>query len=253
MNTKTAGRVVGGLILLGFLLYGGGSFLVASVTSGADPLPQGADQQAQLSAGAVLMLLNSFAVTAIGVVAFPVLRRHHLRTAYTYLVTRTVEGVLVAVSTLGALALVPLARESADADGAAGSVLAATGRVAQQTSEYAYWLAMMALGAGSVFFCRALLQTRLLPRVLAAWGMFGYAVFALGALLEVAGYHVGLALSVPGGLFEVAAGLLLLVKGFAVNDAASTDEAPSYQGRRGDVRPRNRHRVPSGSQEWIAT
>ncbi|HEX8093963.1 DUF4386 domain-containing protein [Jatrophihabitans sp.] len=235
MNRKSAGRVVGGLILLGFLLYGGGSFLVASATSGVDPLPRGADQQAQLSVGVVLMLLNSFAVATIGVVAFPVLRRHHLPTANTYLITRTVEAVLLAVSTLGVLALLPLARESADADanaeGGAGPALAAAGRVAQETSQYAYWLAMVALGAGSVFFCRVLLQARLLPRLLAAWGMFGYAVFALGGLLEVAGYHVGLALSVPGGLFEVAAGVLLLVKGFGGNDAAGDHDALGYQGR----------------------
>ncbi|HEX8767118.1 MAG TPA: DUF4386 domain-containing protein [Jatrophihabitans sp.] len=236
MNLKTAGRVVGGLILLAFFLYGGGRFLIASATGGADLLPQGADQQAQLSAGAVLMLLNSFAVAAIGVVAFPVLRRRHLHTAYSYLITRTVEGVLLAISTLGVLALVPLARETADTDSAAGSVLAATARVVQQTSEYAYWLAMMALGAGSVFFCRALLQARLLPRVVAAWGMFGYAVFALGALLEVGGYSVGLALSIPGGLFEVAAGLLLLVKGFSATDAAGASDTPSYQSRGGNVR-----------------
>ncbi len=44
--------------------------------------------------------------------------------------------------------------------------------------------------------------------------MVGYATFALGSVLELAGYGVGLALSAPGGLFEVAAGSYLLVKGF---------------------------------------
>ena len=36
--------------------------------------------------------------------------------------------------------------------------------------------------------------------------MVGYAVFVLGSVLELLEYGVGLALSVPGGLFEVAAG-----------------------------------------------
>ena len=42
----------------------------------------------------------------------------------------------------------------------------------------------------------------------------GYAVLAAGALLELAGLAVGLVLATPGGLFEVALGLILLARGF---------------------------------------
>lgn len=44
-------------------------------------------------------------------------------------------------------------------------------------------------------------------------GFAGHALFADGAILEVLGY-VGLVLSIPGVLFEVGLGLLLLVRGF---------------------------------------
>jgi hypothetical protein len=58
-----------------------------------------------------------------------------------------------------------------------------------------------------------LLQAHLVPRFLAVWGIVGYAVLAVGGMLEILGYGVGLALSAPGGLFELVVGVLLVAKG----------------------------------------
>jgi hypothetical protein len=74
---------------------------------------------------------------------------------------------------------------------------------------------MIALGTGSVFFCLLLYRARLIPRWSAAWGMAGYAFLAIGAVLELFGLPVGVLLSLPGGLFELFLGLLLIVKGFS--------------------------------------
>ena len=97
---------------------------------------------------------------------------------------------------------------------------------AVENSETTYWLAMATLGLGSIFFCQALMRSALLPRLLAIGGMVGYAIFALGSVLELAGYGVGLVLSAPGGLFELVAGAYLLVKGFeaAVPKVVATSE-----------------------------
>lgn len=214
MTTRTAGRVVGALILSAFFLYGGGSFLVVSASSNDMPLPQAAASPGRLVAGAALLLLNSFAVVVVGALAFRVLRDRHPRTAHTYLATRAVEGVLLGLAPLGMFTLALLARPDDGVSVAAGSGLEGLARTAVENSQSAYWVAMTALGVGSIFFCLALLQTALLPRLLAMWGMVGYAIFALGGILEIAGYGVGLALSAPGGLFEVAAGCFLLAKGF---------------------------------------
>jgi len=233
ITTRTAGRVVGGLFVSAFFLYGGGSFLVNAATDGATPLPENAASLGQLSAGAVLMLANSAAVAAIGVLAFRVLRRRDRRTASTYLAPRTVEGTLLALSPLSMLTLVLLARQSSEAP--IGSGLAALARAAVENSQSTYWVAMAALGVGSVFFCRALLKSALLPRFLAVWGMVGYTVFALGSVLQLAGYEVGLALSVPGGLFEVTAGSFLLVKGFREAMPVAARDAGADQDETGAV------------------
>lgn len=224
MTLRTAGRVVGGLLLAAFFLYFGGSSLIVSAAGTSTPVPENATSVGLLSLGAVLVLLNSAAVVTIGVLAFRVLHRGHRRTARVYLATRTAEAVLLALAPLGMLTLAVLAPGAAETSGAVDSGLPSLARSLVENGESQYSLAMATLGVGSIFFCRALLRSGLLPRFLATWGIVGYAIFALGSVLDLAGYAVGIAAAVPGGLFEVAAGSYLLVKGFreAMPDAPAT-------------------------------
>ncbi|MCE6994706.1 DUF4386 domain-containing protein [Saccharothrix sp. S26] len=190
MSSRAVGRSIGVLLLVAFVAYGGGNALVGAGSS---------------AAGGLLMLLNSAAVVGIGVLAFPVLRPHSELTAHAYLTGRAVEAALLAVGVVFLLLPEPVA---------AGN-------------HYSYQVAMMAVATAGVLFCRVLLRARLVPRALAVWGLVGYAVFLAGAVLEVLGHPVGVALSVPGGLFEIALGVLLIAKGFAA-PSASPPKAPAY-------------------------
>jgi hypothetical protein len=228
-NIKATGRVVGGLFLSAFALYGCGSFLIKAATDGTTALPENATSAAQLSTGATLMLANSAAVAGIGVLASRVVRRRSRRTAGLYLGTRAAEAALLALAPGSTLVLVALARGGDEASDGSVAALTALARAAVENSESTYWVAMAALGLGSVFFCRALLTSALLPRLLAAWGMVGYAIFAVGSVLQLAGYEVGLLLAVPGGLFEVAAGSYLLVKGFGPATPMGADVANTLE------------------------
>ncbi|WP_158851709.1 DUF4386 domain-containing protein [Saccharothrix deserti] len=198
MSSRAIGRTIGALFLLAFVVYIAGGALVGSGSG-------------RVAAGALLMLVNSAVVAAIGVLAFPVLRPHDPISAHAYLIGRAAEAVMLAVGVVFLLLLVPLAEEHAAVD---SSVLSALGRIAVQGNHYSYQIAMMSVGVVGVLFCRVLLRARLVPRFMAVWGVIGYAVFLLGAVLEVLGYGVGVALSVPGGLFEIALGALLIAKGF---------------------------------------
>jgi hypothetical protein len=182
MSTRARGRVVGSLFWLAMLAYLSGTTLVGAA----------AGRPILTAAGALLMLLNSVVVAGIGILVRPVLRRHDETSAIAYLVSRMVEAVLLAVGVVFVLRLMPVA------------------------GEYAYQVAMIALGLGGVVFCRVLLRARLVPRFVAIWGLVGYALLGLGATLEVlgVGVGVGLLLSGPGGLFELALGVLLIARGF---------------------------------------
>lgn len=160
------------------------AFLLYGLGSALAPAP----------AGLTLMLLNSAGVAAIGVLAFLLLRATDRRTARVYLATRIVE----------ALAL------------AAGVLFLANGDTGANNT--AYVAAMVALGIGSVPFCLALARHGVAPRWVGLWGAAGYALLALGVLLEPLVPGAAVVLAVPGGLFEMALGVLLLVRGWPAGE-----------------------------------
>lgn len=210
MSPRAIGRTIGTLFLLAFVAYIAGNALANPTT--ADVLPDVADNPTRVAAGALLMLVNSAVVVAIGVLAFPVLRPHSELSANAYLIGRAIEAALLAVGIVFLLLLIPLAREHSSAD--PGTALPALARIAVAGNHYSYQFAMISVATAGILFSRVLLRARLVPRFMAVWGMAGYAVFLLGAILEVLGYGVGVVLAVPGGLFEIALGVLLIAKGF---------------------------------------
>lgn len=175
-------RIVGALFLAAFLLYGLGTGIATSAGT----------ILGMLALGVGMMLTNSLAVLSIGILMRPVLQPHSPAVARGYLATRILEAGFLAT---GAIALLN------------GSL---------ELNTMFYNLAMASLGIGSLFFCALLYRERLAPRWLAASGFIGYAIFAGGSLLELAGIAgVGLIAAAPGGLFEIAFAVWLLVTGFA--------------------------------------
>lgn len=157
---------------------------------------------ADQSIGLTLVIANSIAVAVAGLIGFRLLRAADSSVGLGYLAARTVEAILLAGGILMA--------ELADV-GAADT----TG----------YLLAMFALSAGSIPFFRTLRRRRLIPQLLATWGVFGYASLATGVLLELStGRPLSVIFAVPGGLFELALGLRLVWLGFDNRAAAG---APS--------------------------
>jgi hypothetical protein len=69
-------------------------------------------------------------------------------------------------------------------------------------------------GIGGLAFTYILIQSRLVPRFLAIWGFVGYFIHATGAVLELFGLPFAIYFIIPGGLFEIALSLWLILKGF---------------------------------------
>jgi hypothetical protein len=85
---------------------------------------------------------------------------------------------------------------------------------------YAYQLAMIILGLGSLFLCYSLYESKLIPRFLSIWGFVGYALLLLSAVLDICGLinttnGLGAILYIPGGLWEfIVLPVWLFIKGF---------------------------------------
>lgn len=130
-----------------------------------------------------LMLLNSAIVVAIGALLYPRLTRP---VGVIYLAARVWEAALLGFGTV----------------------------IGGATGETLYQAGMLGLAIGSLFFCWQLLRAALVPTFLAWWGFIGYAIFAVGAALELVGVTgAGLWCSILGGLFEVFFGVWLIARG----------------------------------------
>jgi hypothetical protein len=178
--------------------------MVTQVLEATNPVVAFSLKRAQFITGAALMLLNSAMVAGIGVLLFPLLARYNRAIAWSYLAARVIEAFALAAGVMSLFMLV------ATTNPVTQTAIVTAGRV----NAVAYQTGMAVLGFGSLFFCALLYRCRLVPRLLAAWGFVGYAIFFIGAVAEIAGLPYGVVLSIPGGLFEIVFGIWLIAKGF---------------------------------------
>ncbi|HEX5754657.1 MAG TPA: DUF4386 domain-containing protein [Archangium sp.] len=218
-TTRLHTRSLGILFLLPFLAYGLGTALVTSVLKEPEHLAALAAQRTPFVGGALLLLLNSLTVVGIGVLFFPILRERSLGIAIAYVCTRVMEALLLLVGVVFLLSLLQLG-DSAQARTA--PELGVLFHLLSKGNFWAYQLAMIILGAGSVAFCLSLYQSRRLPSFLPLLGAVGYGLLALGSVLELFGLPWGIFLSGPGGLFELLLGGWLIARGFRTVPPAVT-------------------------------
>jgi len=215
--TRRSDAVIGVLFLAAIVCYGSGSSMADSALADIDSvLPE------HLAVGALLMLLNSLIVIMIGAMVFPVIRDHGgERAGLLYFGTRCVEGILLAVGIVANMSHTALAPDD-DAGGEnAHALRSLLHGLLLKISFFTYQVAMLSLGVGSVLLFLSALGSGLLPRWLSLWGVIGYSCLTVGAGLEIYGIPAGLAMSGPGGLFELTLAIWLIARGF-VHPPAST-------------------------------
>ncbi len=144
--------------------------------------------------GTLLQAVTGIAVLGTGLLLIPVLRPHARRRAEGYLLARALECAAIV---------------------GCGVWLVSSGSMVPSYALLVYGFT----GVGGLLLTSALLTSALIPRWLAWLGVAGYAALLLGAGLDVLGEvdlatTTGAAFLAPGGLFEIAFPVLLLVRGF---------------------------------------
>ena len=217
---RTTAKVVGAVYLGGFVVGLVGSGLFQSIlgpTGASANLPAVAASSVLLAFGAILWLMAVAGDAAHGVLMFPILRRYDERIAFGYLASRIADAVFIAVMALFVLLQIPLASAFVKAAVTDASFLQAVSGLFAQGQVYAYDVGMIALGVSGLVLCYTLYRAKLLPRLVAGWGLIGYAILFVGMLSEVMGSGLGLASSIPGGLWEAFVGVWLIAKGFSAS------------------------------------
>lgn len=223
-NRRTA-VLVGIFMLSATVVFIIGSGLIDSVLSHPEDLKHVYPNKTKLLVGMLLELLDAAFIFGIGMLMFPILKKHNEAIAIGYFGTRVIEAITLVMSILSLLILIPLSREFIDtgAKGAAGgSYYQTIETLVQHGHNMAFQLAMLALGMGSLMFCYLLYTSKLIPRLLSVIGFIGYTALIVSSCLEIFGVEVGMILFVPGAIFELIFPIWLIVKGF--NKTATDSE-----------------------------
>lgn len=230
-DTRNA-RIVGALFLIATVAYILGSGMLKSILNAPDYLVHVYPNASQVIIGVLLEYVDAAAVVGIGVLLFPILKKHSETIALGYVATRILECALLVVGGIGTLSLIALSQETIQAASPMASS-ALTSALLVAGSHTAYLVAMSTLGLGSLPFCYLLYRSRLIPRSMAVLGLLGYAALLVGTLLELFGIDLHMVHYLPGGLFELILPIWLIVKGFKASTSAAMSGKPPFEARDG--------------------
>jgi hypothetical protein len=215
VNTyRTTARIIGIIYVLGFVVGIGGEMLIKSVLDAPNYLSIVSASSMIIGIGALLWLTAVVWDALHGVLMFPILKKFNERIAVGYLAFRIMDATFIAIMVTFILLQIPLAGEYLKAVAPHTLYLQSLSAVLTQGSLYAYYIGMMTLGVSGLMLCYTLYKAKLIPRILAIWGLIGYGVIFLGMASEIAGSGLSLYSSLPGGLWEVFVGFWLIFKGF---------------------------------------
>ena len=213
-QTKTIGRQVGVLYILG-TVFGILSVAATSSISGSDDvLGAVASHESELALGALLVLAMSFVLAMIPVVAYPILSKVDILLARGYFLFRSVlEATTYLMFAVGWLLLIALSG-STEVPRVWGEVLFDLEGVAV--------VATIAFLIGAAMFYVILYRGRLVPRWLSVWGLVAIVPYLVPVFLGLfSDVDVSTAstttvlLDAPLGLQEMFLAVWLIVKGFA--------------------------------------
>ena len=228
INTyRTTARIVGIIYVLGFVVGIGGEMLIKSVLDAPNHLSIVSASSMTIAIGALLWMIAVIWDALHGVLMFPILKLHNERLAVGYLAFRIMDATFIAIMVLFILLQIPLAGEYLKAATPNTNYFQSLSTLLTQAQLYAYDIGMLTLGMAGLMLCYVLYKAKLIPRILAIWGLIGYAIIFLGMASEIMGSGLSLVSSLPGGLWELFIGFWLIFKGFntsAFSNRSTKDE-----------------------------
>lgn len=189
-----------------------GSLLSGSIT---EVLRDASSNTGRIRTSIVLELLTTAGIIAMAVLLYTVLGHHNQAVALVALGLWIAEAVFLAIKGLALYALLDVSQGHAGAGTLATSSDQSLGSFALQASQHAGDIDMLFFCLGALLWYALLLQSRIVPRLLALWGLLAVPLVLIATLMLVwdRSNDPTIALYAPYVPFELAIGLWLLTKG----------------------------------------
>jgi uncharacterized membrane protein len=211
---KTA-IIVGVLFITATVAYSLGVTFLDPILGGSDYLTKASENENQVIIGAFLVLIDAVAVAGIGIMIYPILKKHNEALGLGYAGARIAEGILFIVNIITILTLLTLSQEFVKAGAPDDSYYQTLGTLLLAAGDWAFLL-----GFGIAFTISALIlnyllyQTKLIPRWLAIWGFVGAVLLWVYYLLQPFSINLVEILFLPIAAQEMVFAVWLIIKGF---------------------------------------
>jgi len=164
----------------------------------------------------LVALLNSLAIVVLAVMFYVVFYKQYKIIALVALGCFVAEAITLAVSKIGAYALIPLSQEFVEAGAPEPSYFQALGDFLYHgLDRLGYEIHMLFFCLGGILWYYLLYSSRLVPRALSIWGLAAVCLLSIPVLLVL--YRRGstplMVLGLPYAPFELVLGVWLIVKG----------------------------------------
>jgi hypothetical protein len=172
-------------------------------------------------ASVIELFITSVGIVVLATLLYMVLRHQDRLLSRVALGWWIAEAVTLAMSTVGAFLLIPVAEEYAEAGAGAAPHLLGLADVLVRFDRVAWEIHMVFFAVGGLVWYVLMYQSRCVPRWLSVWGFLAvslglvstFALFAADADLFYLGF--------PTGLFEVVLGVWLIVRGVPQPETAT--------------------------------
>ena len=223
MNTnRKIERIVGVLFITATVAYSLGVILLDPIIGGSEYLTKAFENENQVKIGAFLVLIDSVAVAVIGIVIYPILKRHNEVLALGYAGARIVEGVLFIANVIAIQTLLVLSQDFVKAGAPDASYYQTLGTVLLAAGDWAYLLGLgLAFALSALVLNYLLYQSKLVPRWLSGWGFVGAVLVFANFLLQSFSINPVEILFLPIAVQEMVFAVWLIVKGFNSSAIAS--------------------------------
>jgi len=196
-----------------------GSVFFGPILDAPDYLINVSENENQMVILCLFILIMGFAVAGIGIMMYPILKKHNEALALGYVGFRVIEGVLFIVSVVSLLSLLTLSQEFVKAGAPDASHFQTLGTLLQEEQYWVYHMGTISFGLAAPIFYYLLYQSKLIPRFLSVWGLIGVPLWLAASLLIMFGSLTAssglvMFLYLPIGVNEMVLAVWLIVKGF---------------------------------------
>ena len=165
-----------------------------------------------------LILVMVFAIVAIAVVLYPILKRESETLAIGFLSARIIEGIIIAMSTIAWTAMSTLGAEFLLAGQPDGAYFQTLGALLQNASTLSFTFgAEIAFSISAIILNYIFMRAKIIPMFISVWGFIGGFLLLILGIMKIIGLPVSaveIAFTAPIALNEMVLAIWLIVKGF---------------------------------------